>query len=368
MIFTKLVKKYKVLDRLIIRIFSFVIILIRYLVKKEEKRSGKIVIIAMQRLGDAVFSLDAINSIAYFHKQNIVIICNSNSSDIFRYVFPNIELIELTTDDFYFNKRLAKSQTIAIVKNIHPERIYDLCGSISTASMLLFLPVKIIIGINLEYYKSIYSSFTSIRKEPHITEIYTDAIKNIMPVIRYEPINKSMSKDYFLIHPFAGWAAKEWGINRFIKLASVLNRYKKSFLVLQDNQLSNGILEEINKNNIELLITNSTKELIAAISDCSLFIGNDSGPVQIANLLGKPTFTIYGPTNPDYHKPLKGENRFIIKELTCSSQNGEKWCSHYGGMIGCNSFECMLQLEYGDVEKAIMNYIKSLGLLEKKLG
>ena len=90
MIFTKLVKKYKVLDRLIIRIFSIVIILIRYLVKKEEMPSGKIVIIAMQRLGDAVFSLDAINSIVHFHKQNIVIICNPSSGDIFRYVFPQI--------------------------------------------------------------------------------------------------------------------------------------------------------------------------------------------------------------------------------------------------------------------------------------
>ena len=28
---------------------------------------------------------------------------------------------------------------------------------------------------------------------------------------------------------------------------------------------------------------------------CSVFIGNDSGPVQIASLLGKPTFTIYSP-------------------------------------------------------------------------
>jgi ADP-heptose:LPS heptosyltransferase len=363
MIFTKLVKRNKYLEPIIVGLFSLIIFSIRLLIKKEKRTSGKIVILSMQRLGDAVFSLDAINSIIQYHKKNIIIVSSPGSSDIFRYVFPNIDLIELTNGDFYFNKRLAKPQTRNLIRNLHPDRIYDLCGSIVTASLLVTLPVKEIIGINLEYYKNVYSNFTSIRKEPHVTEVYTDAIKNIMPVIKYEPIIKETSKDYFLVHPFAGWAAKEWGIMNFIKLTSALNRYKKSFMVLQDDNLPHEILNEIEKNNIELLRTKSTGELIDAIKGCSLFIGNDSGPAQIANLLGKPTFTIYGPTNPDFHKSLKGENRFIIKELSCSSKDGEKWCSHYGGMIGCNSFECMLQLEYEDVEKAIIDYIVYLRLI-----
>ena len=62
------------------------------------------------------------------------------------------------------------------------------------------------------------------------------------------------------------------------------------------------------------------RELISNIKKCSLIIGNDSGVIQIAASIGKPTFTIYGPTNPKFHLPLDNEkyNRFSQHKINCT--------------------------------------------------
>ena len=58
-------------------------------------------------------------------------------------------------------------------------------------------------------------------------------------------------------------------------------------LITQKNQLSTDVINEIDHLNIDLIQTNSVDELIKSIKECSLFIGNDSGPVNIANFLGQ---------------------------------------------------------------------------------
>ena len=38
-------------------------------------------------------------------------------------------------------------------------------------------------------------------------------------------------------------------------------------------------------------------ELIGALDACDLLISNDTGPAHVAAALGRPTLTIFGPTN-----------------------------------------------------------------------
>ena len=44
-------------------------------------------------------------------------------------------------------------------------------------------------------------------------------------------------------------------------------------------------------------------ELAAIINRCSLYVGNDSGPMHIAAAVGVPTVGIYGPSSPEYTSP-----------------------------------------------------------------
>ena len=47
----------------------------------------------------------------------------------------------------------------------------------------------------------------------------------------------------------------------------------------------------------------SLVELAAVIERCSLYVGNDSGPMHIAAALGVPTVGIYGSSSPDRTSP-----------------------------------------------------------------
>jgi len=153
---------------------------------------------------------------------------------------------------------------------------------------------------------------------------------------------------------------KEWGLRKYISLVESLVGKYKCCIVTPENKIPKDIIREIREKNIDFIETKSISELIRVIKRCLLFIGNDSGPTNIANLLGKPTFTIYGPTNPDFHKPLLGQNDYIVKKINCSPQTNEKMCFTQRTTRGCPSFECMNRLTVDEVKKSVIEFISSV--------
>ena len=76
--------------------------------------------------------------------------------------------------------------------------------------------------------------------------------------------------------------------------------------------------------------------------------------------MGKPVFTIYGPTNPSYHQPKSGLSGYIKKEIVCSPKVNEKLCFTDGGRKGCPSFECMKQLSIEEVFFALTDFMNNI--------
>ncbi|MBN1595580.1 glycosyltransferase family 9 protein, partial [candidate division FCPU426 bacterium] len=58
--------------------------------------------------------------------------------------------------------------------------------------------------------------------------------------------------------------------------------------------------------------------LAALLQRCTLFIGGDSGPLHIADAVGLPTVSIYGPTDPRLLAPRGEWHRVIHKPQPCS--------------------------------------------------
>ena len=102
----------------------------------------------------------------------------------------------------------------------------------------------------------------------------------------------------------------------------------------------------------------SINELIEQTRDCSVFIGNDSGPLYIANMLGKPTFTIYGPTNPDYSIPFGDNHTFINKTIDCSPEKNKQYCHTVAGLVGCPAFKCMETLKLDEVYNKLLPFVQ----------
>ncbi len=359
MFFSRYIKNNPAYKKITILLFDTVIILYRFFIKKNTV--GSTVIVALHRLGDAVFTIPAIKNIINYHK-DIYLVCFTETEPIYRIVFNSIDFINLEHSDFYFSDRIAKKKAKKVLKNLNPLTIYDLTGTITSASLLLNSSAKNITGINEPYYRSLYTNYSGIRTQPHITDNYIDAIRNVLPISKSgsQAIENNCQCEYILFHPFTSLKEKEWGLQKYISLAESLTERYRCCIVAPQNKIPQDIIIEIKEKNIRFVETESVTELISVIKKCLLFVGNDSGPTNIANLLGKPTFTIYGPTNPDFHKPLSGQTDYIIKKINCSPQANEKMCFTQRTTRDCPSFECMSGLSVNEVKKNVFEFVSSL--------
>jgi heptosyltransferase-2 len=223
---------------------------------------------------------------------------------------------------------------------------------------------KIIIGINSQLLSGLYDRFMVPTFKDHLSEQYIN-LANLMlgKQFKYAQDNivyKADSISKILIHPLAGWKAKEWNLSKFMKLGEILAKEYQVDFILPRGSFPKDILQEICLNNINVKITNSFEELISEIKSCCLLICNDSGPGHIAGVLGKPTFTIFGPTNPGFHLPLYNHHSFISKQIKCSPGATEKMCFTNGGREGCPSFECVNRLSVEDVLDKLLKFITEL--------
>lgn len=352
-------------NKIFARVFSFILGIffsaLRSIIPKY--KSGKTVVIVLHKLGDAVFTIESVKRIADYVGEKIVIVCFHETTDILKLVMKDAFYLELSHSDFYLSDRIASSKARGLLRKINPQTIYDLTGSVTSASLIFNSSAAKIIGINEPFYKKIYNQFVPIRKEPHVSDIYLDAIKPLIDLKKKMSIvkpNRVANCDYIGIHPFAGWSAKEWGLKKFIDLAEYLSKHYCVKFVIPANKISQDILIYLKKLKIEVVETKSTNELIEFIRRSLIFIGNDSGPVHISHLLGIPTFTIYGPTNPDYHQPAEGVSEYVVNKLRCSPKSNEKVCFTNGGRSGCPAFECMNLLDTKMVLAKVLSFTENL--------
>ena len=138
----------------------------------------------------------------------------------------------------------------------------------------------------------------------------------------------------------------------------LLNQNYETEIIFEKDKLSKEEIKQFVDRNIPVIQTNFNTRINYKIKECSVFISNDSGPLYIANLLGKPTFTIYGPTNPDYSLPIGKFHKFIQKKISCSP-NGTQYCYLQAGLI-CPSYECMNQLGVDEVNQSVLSFLKDI--------
>jgi heptosyltransferase-2 len=199
-------------------------------------------------------------------------------------------------------------------------------------------------------------------------DIYLDAIKPDISVLdknlREFPVEVKR-EGYILIHPFAGWKAKEWNFNKYILLSRMLNAKYNLKFISHPGGIDDLIQQELTAQDIEVVICMDVYELIKVINSGTVIISNDSGPIYIASMLGKPTFTIYGPTNPDFSFPFGPYHQFTRKKIKCSPEKDQQYCFTNAGRQGCPSFECMNDFMVEDVYKEIESFLDELNIKQK---
>ncbi len=361
--FTKSLANYRLLNNILNFASEYLLKLVRLFFSRKNNDGG-VVIITLHKIGDTVFTFPAIKALFNFYKdKKITLICYPAGKEIYEYFF-NCKTVVLKKEMFYLGDRIANSTARRIIKNMNPEIIIDLTACMKSATLIVDSPAAEISGSNRELFKGIYKHYSPVRKIPPLTDLYLDAIKTFIP--QYDIYRKNLFikpeevSGKILIHPFAGWKAKEWGMKKFITLAKELSVKYNTEFVVESGSMNKEIFNEVLSSGIEIRETFNLTDLLNSIEECAMMISNDTGCIYLAAALGKATFTIYGPTNPSYSNPGNKYHSYIQKIIECSPKK-EEFCFTFGGQKGCPSFQCMIQLSENEVLSRVNKFLNEIG-------
>lgn len=109
------------------------------------------------------------------------------------------------------------------------------------------------------------------------------------------------------IHPGAGSPEKCWPLDRYGELIHRLHDAgHRCRIMLGEVELERWTGDEIHRlqSADETVQPSTYLDLSRELSGCCAFVGNDSGPGQLAGIIGLPSVILFGPTDPAVWKPL----------------------------------------------------------------
>ena len=153
-----------------------------------------------------------------------------------------------------------------------------------------------------------------------------------------------IGRPWVIIHPTARYWFKAWPSERFASLIDWLAKRGVPVILVgseQDKDVGAKIQHIAEHKPISLTGRTTVLELAALMKHCSLFIGNDGGPMHIAAAVGCPVLGIFGPTDPVVWGPRGQRVSVLYKGLDCVP------CFHPGCSKGEES--CMRQISVEEV-------------------
>jgi ADP-heptose:LPS heptosyltransferase len=129
--------------------------------------------------------------------------------------------------------------------------------------------------------------------------------------VSYPSENFDEREQLVVIHPGASKPERAWNLDRFAKVAEELAEAGNEILFVTG--------EELPSVHFPTRIKPSLLEFGNILRKCSLFIGNDSGPLHLAQQCGAPVVGIYGPGDPLITGPRSiSPSRTIYHGYPCS--------------------------------------------------
>lgn len=155
---------------------------------------------------------------------------------------------------------------------------------------------------------------------------------------------------FVVIHPGANWNLKRWPVANFSLLIKRLRQECNASVVLSggpdDRDLAKQIVEETGEEILIFTGKTSLHELMALMTQADVFISADSGPLHLANSLGKSVVGIFGPTHPSWTAPRgSGKSVVVRREIGCNTVP----CYH----LRCPDNTCMQAVTVDEVLDAV---------------
>ena len=117
-------------------------------------------------------------------------------------------------------------------------------------------------------------------------------------------------------------SAKCWPPPRFAEVANRLQSEADADVILfgiaAEANVSTAISGELRRPPINLTGKTAIADLPALLSQCHLFIGNDSGAMHVAAAVGLPIVAVFGPTDPNGTAPVTTRCSIVQQKPYCS--------------------------------------------------
>ncbi|HNY49684.1 MAG TPA: lipopolysaccharide heptosyltransferase II [Smithella sp.] len=325
------------------------------------KKNSKILVTRFSSLGDIVLTTPVYHNLKLSYPEcKIYVAVKEKFSDILE-GNPYIDnLIVLKNGESLFS----------LIRRIRSENFdvfIDLHNKVRSFILRLFCGIPRIIV----YRKNTVSKYLYIKNSrkgnfltQHTIEKYLDVLQEvgIQPTIKSPEIFVDHNLNDFCerhnirqndllvgINPGSVWPTKKWLPERFAEVADWLTAHYGAKIVVigsnNDRDDINKVLAASKHPHIDLCGKTSLRELATVISQCALFITNDSGPMHIAAALQVPLVAIFGSTTKELgFTPYGTNNRIVEVNLPCRpcSSHGKKKCPE-------EHFKCMRDISSGAV-------------------
>jgi ADP-heptose:LPS heptosyltransferase len=176
----------------------------------------------------------------------------------------------------------------------------------------------------LSHTFSVPKDFVGKDTKIHQTEMWTEMLKYFglseIPHFKpYEICKKLITKDIGLLpgssnNPAKRWPIENWRalIKKFLKIDDQL--CFKIYGSTEEIEIGETIRQGFNEKQVmNFCGATNLSSLCKQLAYCASVIGNDSGGMHLANLLGLQTIVLFGPTNPRATKPIYGDNSNVVR-------------------------------------------------------
>ncbi len=139
-----------------------------------------------------------------------------------------------------------------------------------------------------------------------------------------------LDRPWIGLHVGARASSRRWPSHYFAALADELTRQFKAHIILTGSVAEKALVQEVQAqmktHPLNLAGKTSLGSLAAVISKLDLFVSNDTGPAHIANAIGTPSITIFGPVDHRRWAPLDQLRHPIVRHSVVCSPCGLSDC------------------------------------------
>ncbi len=125
---------------------------------------------------------------------------------------------------------------------------------------------------------------------------------------------------FVVVHPFSGWAFKNWPPARFVSLMEALGDVQFVVLCAENERGALQVFESLaaQTRRVRLFASGDLVETAVLLQEASLLVGNDSGPLHLAAMLGTRVIGLYGAASPLLTAPRTPDSTYLFHPVECS--------------------------------------------------